>query len=89
MNTFCCLSELKINFHRFVCNFLSLCLVLMNRYKFQCIYTGIQIRMSCQKVADGCVLSFRFIVVTVVVNFVHPALKPFFICIFQYFSLPL
>ena len=44
MNTFCCLSELKINFHRFVCNFLSLCLVLMNRYKFQCIYTGIQIR---------------------------------------------
>ena len=44
MNTFCCLSELKINFHRFVCNFLSLCLVLMNRYKFQCIYTEIQIR---------------------------------------------
>ena len=44
MNTFCCLSESKINFHRFVCNFLSLCLVLMNRYKFQCIYTGIQIR---------------------------------------------
>lgn len=44
MNTFCCLSELKINFHRFVCNFLSLCLVLMSRYKFQCIYTGIQIR---------------------------------------------
>ena len=43
MNTFCCLSESKINFHRFVCNFLSLCLVLMNRYKFQCIYTGIQI----------------------------------------------
>ena len=27
-----------------MCNFLSLCLVLMNRYKFQCIYTGIQIR---------------------------------------------
>ena len=26
-----------------MCNFLSLCLVLMNRYKFQCIYTGIQI----------------------------------------------
>lgn len=89
MNTFCCLSESKIDFHRFVCNFLSLCLVLMNRYKFQCIYTEIQIRMSCQKVADGCVLSFRFIVVTVIVNFVHPALKPFFICIFQYFSLPL
>ena len=44
MNTFCCLSESKINFHRFVCNFLSLCLVLMNRYKFQCIYTEIQIR---------------------------------------------
>ena len=44
MNTFYCLSELKINFHRFVCNFLSLCLVLMNRYKFQCIYTEIQIR---------------------------------------------
>ena len=44
MNTFCCLSELKINFHRFVCNFLSRCLVLMSRYKFQCIYTGIQIR---------------------------------------------
>ncbi len=44
MNTICCLSESKINFHRFVCNFLSLCLVLMNRYKFQCIYTGIQIR---------------------------------------------
>ena len=44
MNTFCCLSELKINFHRFVGNFLLLCLVLMNRYKFQCIYTGIQIR---------------------------------------------
>ena len=44
MNTFCCLSELKINFHRFVCNFLSLCLVLMNRYKFQCIYTKIEIR---------------------------------------------
>ena len=44
MNTFCCLSELKINFHRFVCNFLSLCLVLMSRYKFQCIYTEIQIR---------------------------------------------
>ena len=43
MNTFCCLSELKINFHRFVCNFLSLCLMLMNRYKFQCIYTEIQI----------------------------------------------
>ena len=34
MNTFCCLSELKINFH---------CLVLMSRYKFQCIYTEIQI----------------------------------------------
>ena len=44
MNTFCCLSESKIDFHRFVCNFLSLCLVLMNRYKFQCIYTEIQIR---------------------------------------------
>ena len=44
MNTFCCLSELKINFHCFVCNFLLLCLVLMNRYKFQCIYTEIQIR---------------------------------------------
>ena len=44
MNTFYCLSESKINFHRFVCNFLSLCLVLMNRYKFQCIYTEIQIR---------------------------------------------
>ena len=44
MNTFCCLSELKINFHRFVCNFLLLCLMLMNRYKFQCIYTEIQIR---------------------------------------------
>lgn len=44
MNTFYCLSESKINFHRFVCNFLLLCLVLMNRYKFQCIYTGIQIR---------------------------------------------
>ena len=44
MNTFCCLFESKINFHRFVCNFLLLCLVLMNRYKFQCIYTGIQIR---------------------------------------------
>ena len=43
MNTFCCLSELKINFHRFMCNFLSLCLMLMNRYKFQCIYTEIQI----------------------------------------------
>ena len=43
MNTFFCLSELKINFHRFVCNFLLLCLVLMSRYKFQCIYTGIQI----------------------------------------------
>lgn len=43
-----------------MCNFLLLCLMLMNRYKFQCIYTGIQIRMSCQKVADGCVLSFRF-----------------------------
>ena len=43
MNTFYCLSESKINFHRFVCNFLSLCLVLMNRYKFQCIYTEIQI----------------------------------------------
>ena len=43
MNTFCCLSESKIDFHRFVCNFLSLCLVLMNRYKFQCIYTEIQI----------------------------------------------
>ena len=28
--------------------------------------------MSCQKVTDGCVLSFRFIVVTVIVNFVHP-----------------
>ena len=27
-----------------MCNFLSLCLVLMNRYKFQCIYTEIQIR---------------------------------------------
>ena len=72
-----------------MCNFLLLCLMLMNRYKFQCIYTGIQIRMSCQKVADGCVLSFRFIVVTVIVNFVHSALKLFFICIFQYFSLPL
>ena len=34
--------------------------------------------MSCQKVRDGCVLSFRFIVVTVIVNFVHPALKFFF-----------
>ena len=44
MNTFYCLSESKINFHRFVCNFLSLCLVLMSRYKFQCIYTEIQIR---------------------------------------------
>ena len=44
MNTFYCLSESKINFHRFVCNFLLLCLVLMNRYKFQCIYTEIQIR---------------------------------------------
>ena len=43
MNTFYCLSKSKINFHCFVCNFLSLCLVLMNRYKFQCIYTGIQI----------------------------------------------
>lgn len=43
MNTFFCLSELKINFHRFVCNFLLLCLMLMNRYKFQCIYTEIQI----------------------------------------------
>ena len=43
MNTFCCLSELKINFHCFVCNFLLLCLMLMNRYKFQCIYTEIQI----------------------------------------------
>ena len=43
MNTFCCLSELKINFHRFMCNFLLLCLMLMNRYKFQCIYTEIQI----------------------------------------------
>ena len=43
MNTFYCLSESKINFHRFVCNFLLLCLVLMNRYKFQCIYTEIQI----------------------------------------------
>ena len=27
-----------------MCNFLLLCLVLMNRYKFQCIYTEIQIR---------------------------------------------
>ena len=27
-----------------MCNFLSLCLVLMSRYKFQCIYTEIQIR---------------------------------------------
>ena len=44
MNTFFCLSELKINFHRFMCNFLLLCLMLMNRYKFQCIYTEIQIR---------------------------------------------
>ena len=44
MNTFYCLSESKINFHRFVCNFLLLCLMLMNRYKFQCIYTEIQIR---------------------------------------------
>lgn len=44
MNSFCCLSESKINFHRFVCNFLLLCLVLMSRYKFQCIYTKIEIR---------------------------------------------